>query len=199
MSASPASVPSNEEQVQLLLACRYGDFEDVQEFVKKFGPGSLTKIRDDNGNTVLHMICGNGHSDILGFLGPIVPPTLLSVQNNAQSTALHWAAINQHLYIMQQLVELPGGPGIDLIDMKNEAGRSPLGEAEMAGWQEGAKWLVEVMKLDTDEITEEDGDEVIDESQDVEVEIEDADGQVARMKMSGGGEREADNKSGSSS
>lgn len=100
---------------------------------------------------------------------------------------------------MQQLVELPGGPGIDLIDMKNEAGRSPLGEAEMAGWQEGAKWLVEVMKLDTDEIKEEDGDEVIDESQDVEVEIEDADGQVARMKISGGAEREADNTSGSSS
>jgi hypothetical protein len=62
MSASPAGVPSNEEQVELLLSCRYGDLEDVQEFVKKFGPGSLTKIRDDNGNTVLHMICGNGHS-----------------------------------------------------------------------------------------------------------------------------------------
>jgi len=133
--------------------------------------------------------------DILGFLGPIVPPTLLSVQNNAQSTALHWAAINQHLHIMQQLVELPGGPGIDLIDIKNEAGKSPLGEAEMAGWQEGAKWLVEVMKLDTDEVKEEDGDEVIDDSQDVEVEIEDADGQVAKMKISGGGEREADGSS----
>jgi len=96
---------------------------------------------------------------------------------------------------MQQLVKLPGGPGIDLIDIKNEAGRSPLGEAEMAGWQEGAKWLVEVMKLDTNEIKEEDGDEdgdeVIDDSQDVEVEIEDADGQVAKMKISG--------KSGSSS
>lgn len=62
MSASPAGVPSNEEQAELLLSCRYGDLEDVQEFVKKFGPESLTKIRDDNGNTVLHMICGNGHS-----------------------------------------------------------------------------------------------------------------------------------------
>ena len=120
---------------------------------------------------------------------------LLSVQNNAQSTVLHWAAINQHLHIMQKLVELPGGPGVDLIDIKNEAGRSPLGEAEMAGWQEGAKWLVGVMKLDTDEVKEEDGDEVIDDSQDVEVEIEDADGQVAKMTISGGGELETDNKS----
>jgi ankyrin repeat protein len=62
MSASPASMPSSEEQIELILSCRYGDLEDVQEFVKKFGPESLTKIRDDNGNTALHMICGNGHS-----------------------------------------------------------------------------------------------------------------------------------------
>jgi uncharacterized protein len=123
--------------------------------------------------------------DVLDFLGPIVPPVLLSAQNDAQSTALHWAAINQHLPIMQKLVQLPGGPGIDLIDIKNEAGRSPLGEAEMAGWQEGAKWLVEVMNLDTNEVREDDGDEVIDSAQEVEVEIEDADGQVAKMIISG--------------
>jgi len=141
------------------------------------------------------MICGNGHIDVLDFLGPIVPSALLSAQNNAQSTALHWAAINQHLLIMQKLVQLPGGPGISLIDIKNEAGRSPLGEAEMAGWQEGAKWLVQVMNLDADEIKEDDGDDVIDSTQDVEVEIEDADGQVAKMKISGGGELEENCKS----
>jgi ankyrin repeat protein len=124
-----------------------------------------------------------------------VPPALLSAQNNAQSTALHWAAINQHLPIIQYLVQLPGGPGIDLIDIKNEAGRSPLGEAEIAGWQEGAKWLVQVMNLDTDEVKEEDGDEMIDSAQDVEVEIEDADGQVAKMRISGGGEPEDNCKS----
>jgi uncharacterized protein len=35
-----------------------------------------------------------------------------------------------------------------LIDIKNAVGRSPLGEAEAAGWDEGAKWMVEVMLLD---------------------------------------------------
>lgn len=133
--------------------------------------------------------------DVIDFLGPIVPPSLLSAQNNAQSTALHWATINQHLLIMQKLVELPGGPGIDLIDIKNEAGRSPLGEAEIAGWQEGAKWLVQVMNLDTDEVKEEDGDEVIEGEREVEVEIEDADGRVARMKISSGAEPETDHTS----
>ena len=57
---SPA--PSDEEKDELLLSCRYGDLEDVQEFVNKFGPGCLEDLRDDNGNTILHMICGNGHS-----------------------------------------------------------------------------------------------------------------------------------------
>lgn len=123
--------------------------------------------------------------DVLDYVGSVVPPALLSVQNSSQSTAMHWAALNQHLPIMQKLVSLPGGPGIDLIDIKNAAGRSPLGEAEMAGWQEGAQWLVEVMNIDTEDAKEEGGDEVIDGTQDVEVEIEDADGQISKMTISG--------------
>lgn len=59
MTTSP--VPSDEEQNELLLSCRYGDLDNTQEFVKKFGPSSLADLRDNNGNTVLHMICGNGH------------------------------------------------------------------------------------------------------------------------------------------
>jgi len=129
---------------------------------------------------------------------PIIPPLLLSAQNSAQSTPLHWAALNSHLAIVQKLVRYPGGPGIDLIDIKNTAGRSPLGEAELAGWEEGAKWLVQMMKLDKEEgDKEEEGDTVEDleggaeqageQMEDIEVEIEDADGQVARMTISGGG------------
>ena len=212
MSTLP--IPSDEDKDELLQFCRYGEIQDVQEFVKKFGPGPLADIRDANRNTVLHMICGNGHTgesqsvpvqslytnlihnrcylDVLDFMAPILPPSLLSAQNNSQSTALHWAAINQHLSIMKKLVEIPGGPGVDLIDIKNEAGRSALGEAEIAGWQEGAQWLVQVMKLDVDGVKEDDEDELAESSQDIEVEIEDADGQVAKMKISGGGKSEDD-------
>jgi hypothetical protein len=81
------------------------------------------------------------------MLLPIVPSSLLSTSNRAGSTALHWAALNALLASARRLVEFPGGPGIDLIDIKNAAGRSPLGEAEAAGWDEGAKWMVEVMRL----------------------------------------------------
>lgn len=84
---------------------------------------------------------------MLDILLPIVPSSLLSARNRAGSTALHWAALNSQLGAARALVEFPGGPGIDLIDIKNTVGRSPLGEAEAAGWDEGAKWMVEVMRL----------------------------------------------------
>ncbi|THV06672.1 ankyrin [Dendrothele bispora CBS 962.96] len=186
------AVPTVDEKDDVFLSCRYGDLEDIETFVKSFGPEPLPEIRDENSNTVLHMICGNGHKDVLDYVLPLVSPSLLSVQNDSGSTPLHWAALNSHLDIVKTLVQFPSGPGIDLIDIKNAAGRSPLAEAELSGWEEGAKWLVEVMNLDTEKnIKEENGadvddSDVVDPKQDIEVEIEDADGQVAKMTISGG-------------
>lgn len=91
---------------------------------------------------------GRAFAELLDVLLPIVPSSLLSAQNIAGSTALHWAALNAQLGTARALVGFPGGPGAELIDIKNTAGRSPLGEAEAAGWDEGAKWMVEVMRLD---------------------------------------------------
>jgi hypothetical protein len=87
-------------------------------------------------------------------------------------------------------VRYPNGPGVRLIDVKNAAGRTPLGEAELAGWEEGAKWFVEVMNLDEAPPAAETGEDVGDEdvgvdAKDIEVEIEDADGKVAKMSLSG--------------
>ncbi|EAU91192.1 cytoplasmic protein [Coprinopsis cinerea okayama7 len=175
----------------LLLACRYGDLEDVEAFVKQHGPTALGAVLDDNKNTVLHMVSANGHLELLKFLLPIVPPSLLAAQNNAGSTPLHWAALNNHLEVAKALVEFPGGPGVDLIDIKNEAGRSPLADAEFSGWDEGAKWLVEVMKLDPEAKGQETDDTVVD-AQDIEVEIEDASGQVAKINISKDGANSTD-------
>jgi hypothetical protein len=115
---------------------------------------------------------------------PIVPSSLLSAQNNAGSTPLHWAAINAQLEIAQKLIGCPGGPGNGLIDIKNSAGRSPLGEAETAEWDEGAKYMVQVMNLD--ETDGDDDEPSIDsnDAPDIEVEIQDAEGQVCKMKIS---------------
>lgn len=59
MSTFPT--PSQDDKEGLLLSCRYGDLEETQEYLKKFGPASLADVRDDNGNTVVHMVSGNGH------------------------------------------------------------------------------------------------------------------------------------------
>lgn len=53
--------PTADEKDELLLSCRYGDLQDVQEFVKLHGKGPLADVRDENGNCVLHMVSGNGH------------------------------------------------------------------------------------------------------------------------------------------
>ncbi|KAI0310785.1 ankyrin repeat-containing domain protein [Amylostereum chailletii] len=185
--ATPTPTPTSEDNDDALLSCRYGDLDDLRQYVDRFGAAALTDIHDDNRNTVLHMAAANGHTEILDFLLPIVPPSLLSTQNSSGSTALHWAALNSHLEVAQKLVEFPAGPGPDLIDIKNAAGRSPLGEAEIAGWEEGAKWMVGKMRLDDGGAgagadAEGDAKEVVDA---VEVEIEDADGQVAKMTLGG--------------
>jgi len=118
---------------------------------------------------------------------------LLAAQNDSGSTPLHWAALNSHLDIVQKLVQHPNGAGRDLIDIKTKAGLSPLGEAELVGWEEGAKWFVEMMNLDPEESKEqlEDDDATLDTvdvtKRDIEVAIEDADGQIAKMTISGAG------------
>lgn len=133
------------------------------------------------------LICARSAIDALDLLLPLVPSSLLAARNNAGSTALHWAALNAHLDIAKKLVLHPGGPGVDLIDLKNATGRSPLGEAENAGWEEGARWFVEVMNLhenakgETADADEE--DQAASGTDSVEVEIQDAEGQVARMTL----------------
>ena len=88
---------TEEEKEDAFFSCRYGEIDEVQSFVKKYGAAELASIRDDQQNTVLHMICGNGHegksciiksggillretsdSEILDYLLPSVDPALIS-------------------------------------------------------------------------------------------------------------------------
>jgi hypothetical protein len=126
--------------------------------------------------------------DIIEYLLPLVPPSLLESKNTtAESTPLHWAALNGHLAVVKKLVLFEGGPGVNLIDLKNKSGRSPLAEAEMAGWDEGAQWLVEKMNLDKEGAGEQgDAEDEQLKGVDITVEIEDADGKVAKMSIGGG-------------
>ncbi|KAG8806974.1 hypothetical protein FRC17_004701 [Serendipita sp. 399] len=158
--ASNAS-PSHDELEDLMLSCRYGDLEDVQAFVSRFGWAPLNEVRDESGNTVLHMICGNGHIELLNHILPHISPSLLEVANTSgSSTPLHWAAVNSHLEIAKALILHPTGSGPLLLNARNAAGLSPLAEAELAGADEVAKWFVGIMKIDENqEFVEEEAQE----------------------------------------
>jgi uncharacterized protein len=128
-------------------------------------------------------------SVILDFLLSFIPQDGLLESNCSHSTPLHWAALNGHLTTVKKLINHTPGPGANLIDQKNKAGRTPLGEAELAGWQEGAQWMVSVMNLTTTNSPESVDDDVeVDEDvekdgKEIEVEIQDADGGVAEMML----------------
>ncbi len=53
--------PTQEQIDELILSCRYGELDEVKQFTDEFGWDPVNQARDDRGNTVLHMICGNGH------------------------------------------------------------------------------------------------------------------------------------------
>ena len=194
MSAPADPQPSlTADDAQDALDCaRYGDLDELRPLFTRYGSATLATIRDSSGNTLLHMASANGHDDVLNFLiapgeaeSPNEPSSnvvsdfgaLLAAQNNAGNTPLHWAALNSHMSTAQLLVAR-GGP--ILIDVRNKAGRTPLGEAEEAGWDDGARWFVTQMNLEEgvgeatdskEEVPEEDEGVTIDPSK-IEVEIE---------------------------
>jgi hypothetical protein len=57
----PFPPPTPEETEDLLLIARYGELDDLKSFIQKFGTKPLTDVRDQDGNTILHMVSGNGH------------------------------------------------------------------------------------------------------------------------------------------
>ncbi|EIW71462.1 hypothetical protein TREMEDRAFT_23547, partial [Tremella mesenterica DSM 1558] len=145
--------PTEEEEEEFLLSCRYGELDEVKNYVDKFGWETVVLARDERGNTCLHMICGNGHLDILEYLLPHLPAELLSTTNEAGSPPIHFAVINNHTAIVRSLVELgeENGGGIKLLKQTNAAGKDAFsiamfageGKEEVAGWIEGYLWKVE--------------------------------------------------------
>ncbi|EFP90773.1 hypothetical protein PGT21_013488 [Puccinia graminis f. sp. tritici] len=100
------SAPSIEELEDLILSCRYGDLEDVQEFVRRFGIAPLDDYVDEHGNSCLHMAAANGHEDVVQYLLQNLEKSSSIHRSNlppASNTPLHWAAMNHHLGILKQL------------------------------------------------------------------------------------------------
>lgn len=133
----------------------------------------------------------------------MLPASATALQNtSAKSTPLHWATVNKHLEVAKRVVEVSGvfiftelRPdllfilililGLEVLDIKNSNGRSVITEAEMTGWEEGVNWMMSVMSVD---VKEQEGDEVLEDvPTEVEVEIEDAEGRIAKINIGAGG------------
>ena len=67
MAITPFSSPTPEDTEELLLITRYGELDELRSFIEKFGTKPLTDARDEDGNTILHMVCGNGHLGAADF------------------------------------------------------------------------------------------------------------------------------------
>ena len=118
--------PTEEQIDEFLLSCRYGELDEVKAFVEEFGKEVVDQIKDDRGNTALHMVCGNGHlgeslfssrdvstddADVLEYLLPLVSAPLLSQVNDNGSPPAHWAILNNHVSCVKALVEVPEEKG----------------------------------------------------------------------------------------
>lgn len=63
-------IPSADDYEELILSARYGDVEDLDAFVMRFGvekgdpKGQLSQC-DERGNTALHMASANGHQGMV--------------------------------------------------------------------------------------------------------------------------------------
>ncbi|KAL1712948.1 ankyrin repeat-containing domain protein [Schizophyllum commune] len=185
VGAKPTS-PTPDDLDDFRLACRYGDLEDVTTFLARFP--AAARAADDAGNTPAHMAAANGHVEVLDAL--IAAGADPAAANAAGATPMHWAALNAQLGAVEALFKAGGAR---LIDERDGSGRSPLGVAEQNGWEEGARWMVE--RMDISDATAEEGEAGEDEKvdgRDIEVEIQDAEGGVARMAIgSGAGKKEA--------
>lgn len=71
--------------------------------------------------------------DVHAFLSAHGPAALAGARDERGNTPLHMAAANGHVAVL---------------DARSAAGRTPLAEAELAGWDEGARWLVDRMDLE---------------------------------------------------
>ena len=154
---------------ELLYLFRHGDPSTVSSLLAEHPNLDLTTIIDENGNALLHMVAGNGHLEMIQLLiqnildheqrmAVTIPTdttemtiasqsnrllTYINTPNSSKNTPLHWAALNNHLDMVQYLYSQSADPLL-----KNEQGRTALEEAEGRGWEGVAKYLAAKMAIE---------------------------------------------------
>ncbi|KAN0063697.1 ankyrin repeat-containing protein [Thecaphora frezii] len=154
----------------------------------------LLSIKNDSENTLLHYCSANGHQALVDYLLPHSPLRYLLHQNSSGNTALHWAGLNGHLSVVTSLIDRieaceranpaeadslnillhpdpehrqEQGSERKLWDVRNNAGRGPMSEAQMNEREDVVKYLLECMIQSADDQPAQSNDDQ--EEQDKEV------------------------------
>ncbi|GBB99504.1 hypothetical protein RclHR1_03540023 [Rhizophagus clarus] len=148
----------SEEVIEEVIACaRYGELEELRTIINLY-PATYLELKDDQGNTALHMASANGHLEIVRFIIQTLGSSLkkiVNTQNDSGNTPLHWSALNGH----EKVVELLIKNGSDA-KTKNRAGRTPMFEAQQNNHEKVVEFLLANVKHDKEEesTTENDAD-----------------------------------------
>lgn len=154
---------------ELFYLSRHGDISELSSLLAQHPTLDITTITDENRNSLLHMVAGNGHLEVCKLLiqraleheqraltaatmdttemTSMVQnsrlATLINPPNASSNTPLHWAALNNHLLVVQYLYS----HSADLFQ-RNDQGRTALEEAEGRGWEEVARYLAAKMAVE---------------------------------------------------
>ncbi|CAB4386114.1 uncharacterized protein OCT59_022486 [Rhizophagus irregularis] len=149
----------SEEVIEEVIACaRYGELEELKTIINSF-PVTHLELKDNLGNTALHMASANGHLEIVEFIIQTLGSYLekiINIQNDSGNTPLHWSALNGH----EKVVELLVKNGADA-KIKNRAGRTPMFEAQQNNHEKVIEFLLANVDPDKEEestTTENDAD-----------------------------------------
>ena len=108
----------DEDKESIVLDCRFGELDSLKDIFENMVDSSLIitdDIKDENGNTPLHMAACNGHLDIIKYLMELLTTNDLikqeqiyewvSAKNVSGNTALHWATLTNQLEVIKYLCE----------------------------------------------------------------------------------------------
>ncbi|ORX61645.1 ankyrin [Hesseltinella vesiculosa] len=138
----------SQEVIEDIIYCaRYGEFDDLKQ---SNSPPDYYVAKDESGNTALHMASANNHLDIVLFileaLSKLQDKSHVNVKNDLGNTPLHWAALNGHLEVVKALI-------------KNEAGKTPIYEAQQRNFETIAEFFLDTMIEEEQQKEEMDEDE----------------------------------------
>ena len=131
---------NNKMQSSLIHAAETNNYSLCRQLMDKREYGELAAkcgIKDENGNSPLHLACIKGHLKVCETLLDYGENIEIDAINMMQRTPLHLACINNYIEIAQLLVR--SGAQLNLQDSE---GNTPVHYAALSGSKDLLEWLI---------------------------------------------------------